>query len=90
MKKEIKIDALFESILKLESLEECYDFFDDLCTINEVNDMADRLTVAKLLMAKETYEVIESKTKMSSATISRVNRCLQHGNGGYKRILLKK
>jgi TrpR-related protein YerC/YecD len=90
MRKETKLDELFESILKLETLEECYDFFDDLCTINEVNDMADRLTVAKLLMAGDTYESIEGKTKMSSATISRVNRCLQHGNGGYKKILLKK
>jgi len=90
MRKETKINELFENILKLETMEECYDFFEDLCTINEVNDMADRLTVAKLLMAKDTYEAIEAKTKMSSATISRVNRCLQHGNGGYKRILLKK
>jgi TrpR-related protein YerC/YecD len=90
MRKDIKVDELFETILKLETIEECYDFFDDLCTINEINDMADRLTVAKLLMAKETYESIEAKTKMSSATISRVNRCLQHGNGGYKNILSKK
>lgn len=90
MKKEPKLDALFESILKLDNLEETYDFFDDLCTINEINDMADRLTVAKLLMDGETYDAIEQKTKMSSATISRVNRCLQHGNGGYKKVISKK
>jgi len=90
MKKEKKMDDLFEAFLKLESVEECYDFFDDLCTINEMNDMADRLEVAKHLMNGETYEQIEAKTKMSSATISRINRCLQHGNGGYKRIILKK
>ncbi len=90
MKKELKIDALFEVFLKLENIEECYDFFEDLCTINEVNDMADRLNVAKHLMAGETYEQIEAKTKMSSATISRINRCLRHGNGGYEKIILKK
>ncbi len=90
MKKELKIDALFEAFLKLENKEECYDFFEDLCTINELNDMADRLNVAKHLMAGETYEQIEIQTKMSSATISRINRCLQYGNGGYKKIILKK
>lgn len=90
MKKDPKLDVLFESILKLETVEEAYDFFDDLCTINEINDMADRLNVAKLLMAGETYEAIEQKTKMSSATISRVNRCLQHGNGGYRKVISKK
>jgi len=90
MKNEPKLTALFETILKLETVEEAYDFFEDLCTINEIKDMADRLTVAKLLMAGETYEQIEAKTKMSSATISRVNRCLQHGSGGYKQLLTKK
>jgi len=90
MKKEPKLTALYETILKLETIEEAYDFFEDLCTINEIQDMADRLNVAKLLMAGETYEQIETKTKMSSATISRVNRCLQHGSGGYRKLLTKK
>lgn len=90
MQKEPKIETLFETILKLETLQECSDFFDDLCTINEVKDMADRLEVAKLLLAGETYEQIEAHTKMSSATISRINRCLQYGQGGYKKVILKK
>lgn len=90
MKKEPKLTALYETILKLETIEEAYDFFEDLCTINEIQDMADRMNVAKLLMAGETYEQIETKTKMSSATISRVNRCLQHGSGGYRKLLTKK
>lgn len=90
MKKEPKLTALYEAILNLESVEEAYDFFEDLCTINEINDMADRLEVAKLLLKGETYEVIEAKTKMSSATISRVNRALRHGSGGYTSVLSKK
>lgn len=90
MKNDPKIISLFEHILKLETLEECTDFFDDLCTINEVNDMADRLEVAQLLIQGETYEHIEAKTKMSSATISRINRCILHGNGGYRKVILKK
>lgn len=90
MKNDPKIISLFEHILKLETLEECTDFFDDLCTINEVNDMADRLEVAQLLIEGVTYEHIEAKTKMSSATISRINRCILHGNGGYRKVILKK
>jgi len=90
MQKDPKIEALFETILKLETYQECSDFFDDLCTINEVKDMADRLEVAQLLLVGETYEQIEAQTKMSSATISRINRCLQYGQGGYKKIILKK
>jgi TrpR-related protein YerC/YecD len=89
MKKDPKLTALFETILKLENIDEAYDFFEDLCTINEIKDMSDRLEVAKLLMEGETYEHIEAKTKMSSATISRVNRCLQYGSGGYKKIVTK-
>ncbi len=82
-------DILFETILNLSTLEECYEFFEDLCTINEITDMRDRLEVAKLLMNGGTYEQIETQTHMSSATISRVNRCLQHGNGGYRNAILK-
>ena len=90
MKKDPKLTALFESILTLDNVEDAYDFFEDLCTVNEIRDMADRLEVAKLLMEGETYEHIEAKTKMSSATISRVNRCLQYGTGGYKKVISKK
>jgi TrpR-related protein YerC/YecD len=82
-------DTLFETILKLETKEECYDFFEDLCTFNEISDMRDRLEVANLLLQGGTYEQIEAQTHMSSATISRVNRCLQHGNGGYRNAIMK-
>ena len=87
IRKDKKFDDLFETILKLETVDECYAFFDDLCTIGEITDMRDRLEVANLLMMGETYEQIEHKTRMSSATISRVNRCLQHGEGGYRMML---
>lgn len=80
-------DQLFEAILSLETKVECAAFFEDLCTIKELNDMHDRLAVAQRLLAGETYENIVKETKMSSATISRVNRCIQYGTGGYKRIL---
>lgn len=76
-----ELDALFSTILKLETLEECYDFFEDLCTINEIVDMKDRFKVALLLKEGQTYEQIEKQTGMSSATISRINRCLQYGQG---------
>jgi len=78
---------LFNAILSLKTEKECAEFFEDLCTIKELNDMHDRLDVAKLLLEGETYEVIGKKTKMSSATISRVNRCIQYGSGGYRKIL---
>ena len=82
-------DLLFDTILKLETREECYAFFEDLCTFNEIADMRDRLEVAALLMSGCTYEQIEAQTHMSSATISRVNRCLQHGSGGYRKAIQK-
>ncbi len=78
---------LFEAVLKLKSIEDCENFFEDLCTIRELKDMTDRLEVAKLLLSGETYESISEKTKVSSATISRINRCIQYGNGGYKEII---
>ncbi len=78
---------LFDAILSLKSEKECAEFFEDLCTIKELNDMRDRLDVAQHLIDGETYETIGKKTKMSSATISRVNRCIQYGTGGYRKIL---
>ena len=84
-----KFDTLFETILGLQTLEECYSFFDDLCTFGEITDMRDRLEVATLLISGGTYEQIELQTHMSSATISRINRCLQHGEGGYRYAILK-
>ena len=80
-------DHVFEAILSLETKADCAAFFEDLCTIKELNDMHDRLAVAQRLLAGETYENIVKETKMSSATISRVNRCIQYGSGGYKRII---
>ena len=79
-------EKLFEAILKLKTVEECKDFFDDLCTYKEVDSMAQRLEAAKLLMNGETYEKIIKETKISSATLSRVSRCVKLGNG-YKTVL---
>lgn len=80
-------DNLFEAILKIETLEECYAFFEDVCTINEIKSIAQRLEVAKLLEQKVTYTEIQHQTGASTATISRVNRCLGYGSDGYKLIL---
>ena len=79
-------NLLFKTILSLKSLDDCYDFFDDLCTIKEVDAMAQRVSAAKLLLAKNTYEQIISKTEISSATLSRVSRCVQYGKG-YKNFV---
>ena len=82
-----EIDKLFEAILSLENEEECYRFFEDICTINELHAIAQRLHVAKLLNDKRTYNEIEEITKASTATISRTNKCLQYGADGYKLVL---
>jgi TrpR-related protein YerC/YecD len=81
------IDQLFEAILTLNSLEECYVFFDDLCTVNEIESLAQRLEVARMLRKGNTYNQIEAETGASTATISRVKRCLNYGNDGYKMTL---
>ena len=83
------IDRLFDAILRLESREDCRRFFEDICTIKEVRDMAQRLDVAILLDQGRNYQDISAITKVSSATISRVNRCLVYGNGGYKNVIDK-
>ena len=82
-------ENLFKAILSLETIEECDKFFDDLCTINEINAMAQRLEVAVLLRQGETFNTIVEKTGASTATISRVNRCLKYGSGGYEAVLYK-
>jgi TrpR-related protein YerC/YecD len=82
-------DALFEAILKLENIEECYKFFEDVCTINEIQAMSQRLNVAKLLHENYTYSQIEKMTGVSTATISRISKCLHYGPGGYKIVLEK-
>lgn len=81
------IDELFKAILTLENEEDCYRFFEDICTINEIHAIAQRLQVAKLLSQKKTYTEIEAETKASTATISRVNKCLLYGAEGYTRVL---
>ncbi len=81
------IDELFKAVLLLENEEDCYRFFEDICTINEIHAIAQRLQVAKLLSQKKTYSEIEELTKASTATISRINKCLVYGAEGYQRIL---
>lgn len=78
------LDYLFEAILKLENLKECYDFFEDLCTMQELKSISQRLHVAKLLSDNHVYNDIVKETGASTATISRVNRTLHYGNDGYR------
>jgi TrpR-related protein YerC/YecD len=82
-------DGLFEAILLLENTEECYNFFEDICTVSEIKAMAQRLEVAKMLKSGYTYTDISQKTGASTATISRVNRCLNYGADGYKTVLAR-
>lgn len=82
-------DALFDAILTLETREECYHFFEDLCTVKEISDMAQRLQAAKLLLDGSTYEQIVKTVEISTATISRINRCIQYGAGGYRETIKK-
>ena len=85
--KDQEMDDLFEGILALETIEECYQFFVDLCTANELLSMKQRLQVAKLIRSGETYTHIQEKTGSSSTTISRVKRCLDYGENGYHLVL---
>lgn len=80
------VDSLFDAILKLKTRDECYTFFEDLCTINEILSLSQRLEVARMLRQKKTYMEIAEKTGASTATISRVNRSLSYGNDGYDMI----
>ncbi|MBE6651373.1 MAG: TrpR-related protein YerC/YecD [Ruminococcaceae bacterium] len=83
------VDNLFRAILCLESVDECYRFFEDACTVKEILDIAQRLKAAKMLMNGENYAVVSKTTGMSTATISRVNKCLEYGGGGYRAVLEK-
>ena len=80
---------LFDVIANLKDEKECEMFFEDLCTIKEIQDMAQRLETAVLLNSGENYQNISAKVGVSSATISRVNRCLNYGSGGYKSVVDK-
>lgn len=89
MNKKIKteaVDHLFEAVLSLENREECYSFFEDLCTVNELLSLSQRFEVAAMLRRGRTYLDIAEKTGASTATISRVNRSLNYGNDGYEMV----
>lgn len=82
-------DGLCEALLKLETREECYAFLEDICTIREILDISQRLSVAKLLDQGVSYSVISRETGASSATISRVSKCYEYGAGGYKTVIAR-
>lgn len=81
------VDFLFDAIMQLKSKEECYIFFEDICTINEMLSLSQRFEVAAMLRKKKTYLEIAEHTGASTATISRVNRSLNYGNDGYDMVL---
>ncbi|MCR5734977.1 MAG: TrpR YerC/YecD [Lachnospiraceae bacterium] len=81
-----EVDFLFEAVLQLKTIDECYAFFEDICTVNELLSLSQRATVAKMLRDKKTYMEIAEKTGASTATISRVNRALNYGSDGYNLI----
>ena len=89
MKKQLnnpEVDELFDAVLTLENREECYQFFGDVCTINEILSLAQRFEVARMLKSGATYLQISEKTGASTATISRVNRSYNYGNDGYELV----
>ncbi|HHT76764.1 MAG TPA: hypothetical protein GXZ67_02570 [Clostridiaceae bacterium] len=87
--KDSTTDILCDAILSLQSREECYQLFEDLCTVSEIKSLAQRLHIASLLSKGYTYSDISVATGVSTATISRVNRCLEYGADGYKSVLSK-
>ena len=92
MNKKIKteaVDHLFEAILTLDNAEECYSFFEDVCTVNELLSLSQRYEVARMRRQKKTYLEIAEKTGASTATISRVNRSLNYGNDGYDMVFAR-
>ena len=92
MNKKIKteaVDHLFQAILTLKNIEECYTFFEDVCTVNELLSLSQRYEVAKMLREAKTYLEIASRTGASTATISRVNRSLNYGNDGYDMVFAR-
>ena len=83
------IDRLFQTILNLDSVEECYAYFEDLCTVKELQDMAQRLEAAVLLSEGKSYQQITQRVEISTATIGRVSKCLNYGSGGYRAVIDK-
>ena len=87
--KDANVEYLYRAVLSLQNIEECDRFFDDLCTVQELKALSQRLQVAKMLRDHQVYSEIVQATGASTATISRVNRCLQYGDGGYVQVLKK-
>ena len=87
--KDPRLDFLFNAILTLQDIDECYEFFEDLCTVKELLDMAQRLDVAIMLRKGANYQTIAQQVNVSTATISRVSRCLNYGAGGYAEAIKK-
>ena len=81
------VDRLFETILNLQTIEECYEYFEDICTIKEILDMSQRLDTAILLSKGLSYQKIADQVAVSSATIGRVSKCLNYGSGGYQKAI---
>ncbi|MBQ8319684.1 MAG: hypothetical protein IJX81_02285 [Clostridia bacterium] len=84
-----RADCFFEAVLKLKTKEDCEKFFEDVCTMKELQDLTQRLEVAAMLQKGLNYREISEKTGASTATICRVNKCLQYGRGGYASVLAK-
>lgn len=89
MKHNPSLDRLFQSMLQLETVDDCYAYFEDLCTIKELSDMSQRLDVAILLSQGLSYQKIMEQVDVSTATIGRVSKCLNHGAGGYQNAIQK-
>lgn len=89
MMKTPEIEELFKTVLQLKNMADCRMFFEDLCTVKELRDMAQRLKAARMLLDGCTYENIQQQVEISTATISRVNRCIQYGSGGYETMLAR-
>ena len=87
--KDMNVDYLFKAVLSLETMEECYSFFEDVCTVNELLSFSQRYEVAKMLREGKTYLEIAEKTGASTATISRVNRSLNYGSDGYDMVFAR-
>lgn len=84
-----QIERLFQAIVNIETVDECFDFFEDLCTIKEIQDMSQRLETAVQLRRGKSYSEITAQVGVSSATIGRVNKCINYGTGGYEKALSK-
>ena len=87
MTKQQQAQKLYEAIVKIQNVEECQAFFEDLCTIREIQDISQRFEVASMLMEGRNYQTVSNVTGASTATICRVSKCLNYGTGGYKTVL---